>query len=403
MALAATVALGVGAWRLYTNKPATAKADKPPAGAKVPQPVKEEDLNSVVLTPEAEKRIGLTVGDVQKKSVRRSRVYGGEVVVPPGKAILVSSPLAGVVRQPPGEPLAAGRHVSAGQVLIHLLPLLSPDGRATISASLTDAEGQAANAKTQLDLAQVTYDRALGVFRDGAGSKRQVDEAQAALDVAKKTLNAADARRSILAKVLGDAESGTAAPMPIAAPFDGMIRVVSATPHQNVPSGAPLFEIADLSTMWVRAPVPVGDVAHIDRTAAAQVGEFGSDAKDKRAVAKPAPAPPSGNALTATVDLFYELPNANNALVPGERLAVWAPLHDAAESNVVPWSAIVLDVHGGAWIYRQAESHRYVRTRVDVRYTVADDAVLEDGPAVGTKIVTAGVQQLFAAETGFIK
>jgi hypothetical protein len=38
-----------------------------------------------------------------------------------------------------------------------------------------------------------------------------------------------------------------------------------------------------------------------------------------------------------------------------------------------------------------------------VRYTAGADAVLAGGPAAGAAVVVNGTQELFGAETGFIK
>jgi RND family efflux transporter MFP subunit len=386
-----------------TNKPALNAADKPSPPVSVGKVVPEEDLNTLTLTEEAEKRIGLSVASVEKKPIHRVRVYGGEVTVPLGRTILVAAPLTGILKAPPGGEVRAGQSVKAGQAVFQLTPLLTPDGRATLSAALADAEGQVNNAKTQVELTTIALDRAKRVLKEGAGSQRQVDEAQAAYDLATKTLNAATARLAILRKVLGDAESGTTAPIIIEAPEDGILRTVSALPGQTVPSGAALFEVIDLSTVWVRVPVPVGDLDVINRTEPAQVGKLSAPPGTRLSLAKPVAAPPSANPLSATVDLFYEMPNADGKLFPGQRLGVTLPLADTSESLSVPWSALVFDIHGGTWVYKRIGPHRYARQRVVVAYTVGAEAVLSSGPPVGTTIVTAGVQELFGAETGFVK
>ena len=114
-------------------------------------------------------------------------------------------------------------------------------------------------------------------------------------------------------------------------------------------------------------------------------------------------APPSANPLAATVDAFYELPNADGKLTPGQRLGVTIPLADARESLTVPWTAVVFDVQGGTWVYAQTAPRTYARRRVVVGYTAGADAVLAAGPPAGTKVVALGAQELFGAETGFVK
>jgi len=70
------------------------------------------------------------------------------------------------------------------------------------------------------------------------------------------------------------------------------------------------------------------------------------------------------------------------------------------ESLVVPWSAILHDTTGGAWVYENIAPQQYARRRVEVRRVVNSRAVLARGPAVGTKVVTAGAAELFGTEFG---
>jgi RND family efflux transporter MFP subunit len=422
LCVAFAVGVGLAAWWLIVTKPNAPKAEKPPSPAQVAKPVKDEELNTIVLTEEAEKRIGLKLGTAVKKSVRRTRVYGGDVTVPAGKTLLVSAPLGGILKAPEGGMPRAGAFVKKGQPVITLLPLLTPEGRATLAASLVDADGQVKNAQTSVDAAKIALDRAQRLLNQEAGSKRMVDEAQAAFDLATKTLEAATARRTLLARLVGETDSGTATAISLDAPQDGLLRTVSALPGQTVPSGAALFEVVDLNTVWVRVPLPVGELEEIVRTEPAQVGKLAAPTGSSVQAAQPVPAPPSANPLAATVDVFYELPNSDKQLIPGQRLGVTIPLNEAKESLTVPWAAVVFDVHGGAWVYEQTAPRIYVRRRVDVRYVLGADAVLGDGPPVGAKVVlqlekdsgtkrlavgatvvAEGGEELFGAETGFSK
>lgn len=402
LTVAVAAVAGAGTW-FVTSRPAAPEVPKLAPAASVSKVVKEDDLNTITLSAEAEKRIGLTVAAVEKKAVRRVRVYGGEAAVPAGRTILVAAPLPGVLKALPSGELKAGQAVKARQAVLQLTPLLTPDGRATLSASLADTEGQVNNARTQVQLTTIALERARRVFKEGAGSQRQVDEAEAAYHLAAKTFDAALARQVILKKVVGDAEAGTAAPIVIESPENGVVRTISALPGQTVPSGAALFEVIDVSTIWVRVPLPVGDLDAVDHMSPVQVGKLSAAPGSVLQIAKPVSAPPSANPLSATVDVFYEMPNPDGKLIPGQRLAVTVPLTDAGSSLTVPWAAVVFDIHGGTWVYEQLALGRYVRRRVVVGYTVRADAVLASGPAAGTKIVSAGAQELFGAETGFVK
>lgn len=403
LTLALAVAVGAGAWWLITNKPASKSAEKPAAAAQVEKVVKEDALNTVVLTEKAEERIGLKLAPVLTKPVRRVLVYGGEVTIPVGRSIIVSAPLGGTIKSPSSEVPVAGSRVRAGQTVFQLSPLLTPDGQATLTASLADANGQVNTAKASLDLAGIALERAERVLKEGAGSQRQVDEARAALDVAKKTFDAATARQTILKRVVGDAEGGTAAPIPINAPQGGILRTISALPGQTVANGAALFEVADFSTVWIRVALPVGDLETIDLNAVASVGKLSAPPGTRLPTAKLVVAPPSANPLSSTVDVYYELPNAEGKWIPGQRLGVSIPLVDSSNKLVISWSAIVFDVHGNTWAYVETAPHTFTRKRVVVKHSAGEDAVLASGPTAGTKVVTHGAEQLFGAETGFIK
>ncbi len=401
--LAVAAAIGAGAWWLLMNKSTTTSSDKPTPAASVIKVVKEDDLNTVTLTEEAEKRLGLTIGVIEKKSVRQVRVYGGEVTVPVGRTILVAAPLGGTLEAPQGGMLEAGQAVRKGDVILRLMPLLSPEGRITMTATLATAEGQVKATESRLEANRTLLTRAKNAFTQSTGSKAAVEVAQGNYDEAMENHEGAKHNRDVLLSAVGELEKGKASPIPIVTPRAGILRVISALPDQQVPSGAALFEIMDLSTAWVRVPLPVNDLDTIDRTQPAHVGRLSAPPGTKLVSANVVAAPPSANPLAATVDFFYALPNSDGKLIPGQRLGVTIPLTGAAESSTISWSAVVFDIHGGTWVYEQLAPHKYARRRVVVAYTIGSDAVLASGPAVGLKVVTAGTMELFGAETGFVK
>jgi hypothetical protein len=67
---------------------------------------------------------------------------------------------------------------------------------------------------------------------------------------------------------------------------------------------------------------------------------------------------------------------------------------------MVPFSAVVFDAVGGAWIYAEKTEHAYERRRIDIARIEDDVAVLAIGPAAATRIVRAGASELFGVEFG---
>lgn len=395
-------AMALKAWLLQPPggaKPAPGGA--PPA--EVAAPVKEEQLNTIVLTSEAVARLDLQTAAVERKPMTRSRAYGGEVVVPAGRTILVAAPLSGTLQAPADGAPIAGQTVRRGQVVWRLSPLLTPEGRANLAATRIEADGQVKTAAAQHEAARIAWERARRVFESDVGSRRALDDAQAQYDVTQKTLAAAQARYDVLSRIAGEVEGGTAAPIDIESPEDGLLRTVSTAAGQSVPAGGPLFEVVDLQTVWVRVPVYVGEVDEVDPQAPAAIGDLTHRDGPPRIAARPVPAPPTADPLAGTVDLYYELPNAEGRYRPGERVAVDVPQRGEAESLVVPWSAVVYDIYGGAWVYEQTAERTYVRRRVVVRSVAGEAAVLSAGPPAGAQVVVAGAAELFGTETGFTK
>ena len=391
------------AWWVANSATPVVKAEKPPPPATVTKVLKEDEINVVKLTPEAEQRIGIETAAVERRSIRQSRTYGGEVMVPLGQSVLVAAPLGGELQVTDKGLPRPGARVRKGQPILSLFPLLTPEARTTLAAARVDAEGQIKNARTQVEGTRIAFQRAKKLLRDDVGSQRNVDETEAQYEFAQKTLEAAEARRDLLIKALGEFERGTGAPLTIEAPTDGLLRALNAQPGQAVPAGAALFEIVDLSRVWVRVPVYVGDQSDLAAGEDAEIVPLTSrpGATSKRA--RPVEAPPSANLLAGTVDLYYELANAEDALAPGQRVGVSVPLIGEAENLTLPWLAVIHDIHGGTWVYEMIAEHTFARRRILVRFAREDLAVLANGPAVGAKIVTAGAAELFGTEVGFSK
>jgi hypothetical protein len=76
---------------------------------------------------------------------------------------------------------------------------------------------------------------------------------------------------------------------------------------------------------------------------------------------------------------------------------------DGTQRLVVPYSALIYDLEGKTWIYINPQPLTYVREPVTVDYIEGDMAVLVDGPATGTAVVTVGVPELYGADTGIGK
>jgi hypothetical protein len=98
---------------------------------------------------------------------------------------------------------------------------------------------------------------------------------------------------------------------------------------------------------------------------------------------------------------YYQVSESNYNLKSGQRVFVRVPQPGSGEpQRVIPYSAVIYDATGKTWAYTNPEALTYVRHPIDVEYIEGDLAVLKDGPAVGTPVVTAGAAELLGVEQG---
>jgi len=137
MASLAVASLGLAG---CNGKPATTPA-KPVSPASVAKLPGEGDLIGITLKPEAETRLAIKTGKVERRAVPRALTMGGDVVVPPGRSSIVSAPQTGtVVASEGGSVVVPGLPVKKGQAIFTLLPILSAD-RAIRSSSRRRTSG----------------------------------------------------------------------------------------------------------------------------------------------------------------------------------------------------------------------------------------------------------------------
>jgi hypothetical protein len=71
---------------------------------------------------------------------------------------------------------------------------------------------------------------------------------------------------------------------------------------------------------------------------------------------------------------------------------------DPSGRRIVPYASVFYDLSGKAWVYINAEPLSFVRGPVEIDTIKGDNVYLNDGPPVGTKVLAAGVSQVFGTE-----
>ncbi|MBX3278800.1 MAG: efflux RND transporter periplasmic adaptor subunit [Acidobacteria bacterium] len=377
-------------WSSACSKPQAAESQQAAPAAKVENAVKESELATVKLSAKAEERLGIVTTPVAVEQVAQTRTFAGEIVLPPDRTMSVAAPVSGTLLASGAQP-TVGIIVRKGEPIFRLTPLLAPERDLRVQLGR-----DVINAQTRADAARLRFNRAEQLLRDRAGSEKAVEQAREELHLAENDVKVARERLERYDKAPVSADVA----ITVMAPRDGMIQKVFVGSGQTVASGAPLFEVANFSTVWIRVPVYVGDLKLIDRRQTARVQMLNEPPGSPSRPARPVNAPPTANPANDTADLYFELGNTDGGLRPGQKMGVTLSERSTEESLVVPWSAVLHDIHGGTWVYENTAPQQYMRRRVEVRRVVNSLAVLARGPAVGSKVVTAGAAEIFGTEFG---
>ena len=183
-----------------------------------------------------------------------------------------------MLQAPPAVPMA-GSTVSRDQTLFRLVPIQPSERDAAV-----DAQQAAETASARREAVALRVQRAERLVKDGAGSRRALEEAQAELAVAEADLKAARDRVA-LATRSGTSQGGVV----IESPDSAIVQDVHVREGQTVAAGAPLIDLVRLATVWVRVSVYAGEAASIDASAPAQVLMLGEAPDAEGVLARPIP------------------------------------------------------------------------------------------------------------------
>jgi cobalt-zinc-cadmium efflux system membrane fusion protein len=371
------------------------KEEKPKPPATQSNPVKEGDLNTITLTDKAVERLGIKTFDVVDQFVGNSRAFSGEVVATPGKIITVTAPVAGqLMASKNGIELVPGQQVTKGQQIARLVILPSERDLLSVQADVTQRE-------IQYNTAVEKVKRNTLLFEEKAGSLRAKQEAEAELAGIAAQLKVARNRLQLLKGNTTQALADRMSTLNLEAPISGVIQRVYSSTTQVLATAAPVVDIVSLSTLWIRVPVYAGDQAQINARENAFVrGLSDAGSSTNAVVARPVTGPQTSDPLSTSIDLYYEVDNSKGNFRPGQRISVTLPYKGTQSALVVPYSAILYDISGGTWVYENTAPRTFIRRRVNVSRVANGMAILQQGLAIGTKVVTDGAAELFGTEFG---
>ncbi len=156
---------------------------------------------------------------------------------------------------------------------------------------------------------------------------------------------------------------------------------------------------------WIRLMLSEAEWDRVAKDKPARVLPLATRGKLKRELmALPSKFPPLEDPKRTMLTLYYVVKGKDHGLKANDRMRVELQLKgDDRKRKVVPYSALYYDGKGTPWVYVNTKPLTFERQRVEVERIEGESAVLNDGPSVGTRVVTVGAALLYGAEVIFKK
>ena len=279
----------------------------------------------------------------------------------------------------------SGDSVKQGQLLAKLDTRLLLAEKNELTASLSQNQAD-------LDLAQTTLNRSLGLQQQGYVSEQQLDEQRGQLNSLKAASNRLNA--ALLANQLKIEKSD------LLAPFDGVISKRTHNLGEVVSLGSPVYTLIEDNNIQAYIGVPVDIANHLTTGQNADIRVRGQHYQGKIAGISA-----ELNPITRTVELRITLP-ANADVINGELSYLSYQQTIASQGYWVPLSALTDGVRGLWNIYvlhpvlnpTDSELYQVERRDVEIIYTVKDKAFINGAINSNEQYVSQGLHKLVAGQ-----
>lgn len=169
--------------------------------------------------------------------------------------------------------------------------------------------------------------------------------------------------------------------------------------HTPARAAAPSKAVANGDT-WVRVALTHDEWDSVAKDQPARILPLTTRSENGDGLlAQPSGMPPREDVKRSMLQLHYVVSGKNHGLMLNQRMRVELEQAGNGEKRkVVPYSAVYYDAKGIPWVYVNPEPLGFERKPVRIERVVGDVAVLEEGPPVGTAVVTVGAAMLYGVE-----
>ena len=267
----------------------------------------------------------------------------------------------------------------------------------SIDAQLYSANYQQAVAnlniqQANLDKAQKDANRYHELDKNDAVAKQLVDNADAALEVARKQVEASRANIQAVQTSVNYTR--------VTAPFDGIIGISAVKPGAAVTAGQTVLNtVSSDRDLAVDFSISQREIYRFTKFMSEKPLQsdstftlaFGKDVyphAGKLALLDRAVDPQTG-----TIKARLIFPNTNNLLVSGMNGTVRVKNRASTESVMIPYKAVTEQL-GEFFVYVANDSNKVSQKKVSLGKQVGTDIIITEGLAQGEKVVVQGVQNL---------
>ena len=356
-----------------------AACTKPPEEQPTQQPTQERDINSITVRPELQARIEVgqpTLIDLADKMLVPSRVQVDEE-----RTAQIGSYVTGRIIN---MFVILGDYVKAGD---RLARITSPD--------LTQAQLAYLRSLSRVVVTQKASERARHLLAADVIPLAEVERRQSELEIAQAELSASTDQLRLFG--MGEQElqelkkRGKILPwMDIKATREGYVIARNVIVGQVVQPSDPLFQVADLSHVWVVGDVPeqIARDVRLGQHVEIQVPALGAHLLDGVIIF----VSDTINRLTRTVMTRVMVENPERKLKPDmlANMHINDPQHKVL---VVPESAVVRELNQD-YIFVALGENRFQRVPVKLGPEVADLRPVIEGLTIDQQIVTTGAFHL---------
>lgn len=382
----------------------------------------------IKLSPRAQDAIGLTVTEIEPRSLPMAIDVLGEVEAMPTRSFMQHALLTGRVAN---VFVNLGDNVKANQVLalldstaVNQMAAETLNTKTAIEAEIKKtrsqyiAEKEQANAK--LELAQHNFDRMNTLNTEKIASKKATDSAKADLILAKSTkknlerkmdveIEALEAKLKITVQSMTDKlrqvgvsedaiqkmlkTKHSILQVPVRTNRAGIVTKIWANPGEGVNNQDPLFEILDLDTVYAKADVYEGDM---NRVKVGQQVKIRSTAHPKTSwVGRLSFVGSEIDPQKRTLAVRVRIANISHKLKPEMFVNMVIQTDEATRAILLPKTAVV-EKNGHFSVFTEVKSGTYQLSVVKIGRSLGDDLEILSGLETGDRVVTRGTFQLDA-------